>query len=517
MSYATPTEVTQIPGGRDSGPQNLGWAASLRSESPNRDVYVKVPSSPKLHSSRVVAGREKKLRSSHHHRHQSPPGTDLVRYDPPPPSDDWYHSPTSSPSRDPEVDLASTQSNSRATLLARRRQLRGGGGGSSSSEAAEDPHQASHQALHPAFNSQPHPLTVDALEKAQQTQQHHHHHHQQQHHHHHQQQQQQHHQQHHHQQQQQQHNAFTTSQAPRSRYAGSSAPGSPRRAPSAAPSSAVAFNTAVQRDEHTSRTYAETASSSSKRSNKRNGGGINGSGGGGSARDQTRIFRMSGMTPRELVIENLRLQDHMTELQNQQHETMVASREISASMGGAGSIVGSSGGDLGVSRRAERSVNVLATTNADLSRRVQSAVVGEANAMASLQRMEEEAREQGKRFAELVEIARGEEAAREEAEKVSNECQQKMKETENRVVRLLSRLHAETQNTTRLKKLLGEANAKLSEVGSDVHAGDAALSRAYEQTQAECQELRRQVGVLRRENTMLVETVRDDAQERYAE
>jgi hypothetical protein len=183
-------------------------------------------------------------------------------------------------------------------------------------------------------------------------------------------------------------------------------------------------------------------------------------------------------------------------------------------MGGAGSIVGSSGG---VSRRAERSVNVLATTNADLSRRVQSAVVGEANAMASLQRMEEEAREQGKRFAELVEIARGEEAAREEAEKVSNECQQKMKETENRVVRLLSRLHAETQNTTRLKKLLGEANAKLSEVGSDVHAGDAALSRAYEQTQAECEELRRQVGVLRRENTMLVETVRDDAQERYAE
>ena len=202
MSYATPTEVTQIPGGRDSGPQNLGWAASLRSESPNRDVYVKVPSSPKLHSSRVVAGREKNLRSSHHHRHQSPPGTDLVRYDPPPPSDDWYHSPTSSPARDPEVDLASTQSNSRATLLARRRQLRGGGGGSS--EAAEDPHQA----LHPAFNSQPHSLTADALEKAQQTQQQ-----QQQHHHHHHHQ---HHQQHH-------HNAFTTAQAPRSRYAGSSA------------------------------------------------------------------------------------------------------------------------------------------------------------------------------------------------------------------------------------------------------------------------------------------------------
>jgi DNA repair exonuclease SbcCD ATPase subunit len=206
----------------------------------------------------------------------------------------------------------------------------------------------------------------------------------------------------------------------------------------------------------------------------------------------------------------------MTELQSQQHETLVASREMSSSIDGAGGVVGGSV-SLGVGRRAERSVNVLATTNADLSRRVQSAVVGEANAMARLQRMEEEAREQGKRFAELVEIARSEEAAREEAEKVSKECQQKMKEAEDRVVRLLSRLHAETQNTTRLKKLLGEANAKLSEVSNDVYAGDAALSQAYEQTRAECQELRRQVGALRRENTMLVETVRDDAQERYAE
>ena len=82
--------------------------------------------------------------------------------------------------------------------------------------------------------------------------------------------------------------------------------------------------------------------------------------------------------------------------------------------------------------------------------------------MAQLQRMEEESKLQEKRFSELVQISRNEEVSREKAEAFAHECQEALKTAEDRVVRLLSRLHAETSNTTRLKKIVKETQDKIA-------------------------------------------------------
>jgi hypothetical protein len=208
---------------------------------------------------------------------------------------------------------------------------------------------------------------------------------------------------------------------------------------------------------------------------------------------------MSGMTPRELIIENLRLQDQMTEAQEREHEVLVQSMRIMNNGDGNGG-----GGSLGERSRNNRSVNVLASTNADLSRRVQSAVVGEANAMSRMQKMEENAKDQDIRFSELVEISRNEEHLREKAELHAEECQLKLKTSEDRVVRLLSRFHTETSNNERLKKMLQERDAS-----KDEYAGDVAMRTAYEQISAECNELRHQVGELRSKNATLMESMND--------
>ena len=181
------------------------------------------------------------------------------------------------------------------------------------------------------------------------------------------------------------------------------------------------------------------------------------------AREQTRVFRMSGMSPRELVIENLRLQDRMTELQDRAHEALIA--------GGSGP---SGAGRLNAAAsnlRVERSVNVLAATNADLSRRVQNAVLGEATAMSRLSKLEEENKLQQQRFAELVEISRGEEKSREEAEKRAEDASAKLKAAEDRIVRLLSRLHVETQNNAKLKARLEKAEKTLANKDPSTLAG----------------------------------------------
>jgi hypothetical protein len=195
----------------------------------------------------------------------------------------------------------------------------------------------------------------------------------------------------------------------------------------------------------------------------------NGSSAGSSVREQTRVFRMSGMSPRELVIENLRLQDRMTELQDRAHDALV----------GGGGLLGGPGGDVGSrlnagasNLRVERSVNVLAATNADLSRRVQHAVLGEASAMARLSKLEEENKLQQQRFAELVEISRGEEKAREAAEMRAAEAEAKLKTTEDRVVRLLSRLHVETQNNSKMKARVDKAEQRLANADPNTLAGE---------------------------------------------
>ena len=483
------TDATHIPGGRQSGPQVRGFAASLRtSASPNNDVYIKVPKSPRLHRSRAIGGQEKGIsrKRSGQKRNKGSrlidskvdvaSSTELVRYDPvpaPEPNDDWYHATNTSSG-------AAAGGSSRAALLARRRKLRGVVAEPPAPIPAPAPamipapapatyieldsmampynHPHNHRGVQSSRQQQP-ALTVDALAQASSR-----------------------------------HSSYNNnnnnnnSSSTHSRYAGSSVPGSPRRTSS----SAVAFNTTIPRtdDRRPPSSVAADVSSFSTTS---------------AAKEQTRIFRMSGLTPRELIIENLRLQDHMTELQDRQHESLVANMRLHNGVDG--------GSGIGGERRAERSVNVLATTNADLSRRVQSAVVGEANAMARLQRMEQETKQQEKRFSELVEISRGEEASREEAENVAKECQEKLKVAEDRVVRLLSRLHAETQNTTRLKKLLVEANNRMSEMGAGTQAGDDALARAYENVQAECLELRNQVSDLRDKNSRMVNDLRKQAME----
>jgi hypothetical protein len=249
---------------------------------------------------------------------------------------------------------------------------------------------------------------------------------------------------------------------------------------------------------HSSSTGETKASSHSSSTSRRGSGKDNGSNSG--VREQTRVFRMSGMSPRELVIENLRLQDRMTELQDRAHDALV--------MGGGA--LGRHGSEApnrltaGASNlRVERSVNVLAATNADLSRRVQQAVLGEANAMARLSKLEEENKLQQQRFAELVEISRGEEKSREKAETRAAEAEAKLKATEDRVVRLLSRLHVETQKNSTLKARLEKAEQRLSNADPNTLAGDAALARAYENTQGELQELRDQIRVLRLRNREL--------------
>jgi len=469
-----------------SGPQTTRFAASLRKEkNPNRDVFIKTKS-PKLHKSRVSQGEKSVRRRNEHKQRRGTSSSssrfvdskvdvgsslELVRYDPPQANDDWYHtSQQSSPGHQQEsASDVNNMSSQRAALLARRRKLRG----------IDEPSAPT------APPSQP--VAPTSEQRHHQSQ---HHQHQSQHHH------QQHHQQQHHHSSSHRNVAVGRATRPaltvdalaeasfrdstftsRSRYAGSSAPGSPKRTPS---TTNVSFGTSINRVPGRDRRPPSSIAADSTTTN-------------GAAREQTRIFRMSGLTPRELVIENLRLQDQMTELQDRQHESIVTNMRLNS---GEGGIVVND-------RRTDRSVNVLATTNADLSRRVQSAVVGEANAMARLQRMEEETKQQEKRFSELVEISRNEEKAREESETFANECQASLRVAEDRVVRLLSRLHAETQNTTRLKKMVAEGNDR----SNGEQAGDAALARAYEQTQAECEELRSQVGQLRQQNSDLIERI----------
>lgn len=193
------------------------------------------------------------------------------------------------------------------------------------------------------------------------------------------------------------------------------------------------------------------------------------------AREQTRIFRMSGMSPRELIIENLRLQDRMTELQDRAHDALVgrSDAEVPHFLRGGSSHSTSNSLVVGTSNlRAERSVNILASTNADLSRRVQNAVLGEADAMSRLAKLEEENKQQQQRFAELVQMSRSEEKAREAAEKRAEEANAKLKEAEDRIVRLLSRLHMETKKNAHLKERAEKAERKLSNTDAETLAGE---------------------------------------------
>jgi hypothetical protein len=507
--------VTQPPGGSSASPAGQSFAASLRSEKKNNDVYIKIPPrSPKLHKSRHKGGSKantNRTRNNHGSRNirklhlgdgnlSVSSSTELVTYNGgmnEKSNDDWYysshrqhnlqqeqhhqqhqhyqhhqhqhrqqqqqqqqHQRKYSPVHDPELyDLpaSSTTTNSRAALLARRRELRGESAppAPTSQSIFTSTHQHENVNLQKRQPPSTARLTVEALAESSSQQSTH-----------------------------------------SSRYASSSPPQSPKRGPIRAgpptsytlrskgpPPSTVAFNTTIHPQHQQQRSSSEPAHNVKSNSVTST-----------NAREQTRIFRMSGMTPRELIIENLRLQDQMTELQDRGHEALVArSRGIAVD-------------DHGNSR-TDRSVNVLASTNADLSRRVQSAVVSEANAMARMQRMEEDAKDQERRFSELVQIARIEEEKREQSEMYAQECEEKLKIAEERVVRLLSRLHAETQNTTRLKKLLKEAENK------QIDGDDVALNNAYEQVAAECNELRRQVGELRNKNANLINALNEQSRE----
>ena len=214
-------------------------------------------------------------------------------------------------------------------------------------------------------------------------------------------------------------------------------------------------------------------------------------------RNRTRIFRMENMSARQLLLENLRLQDRISMLEeNETHNKVHDTRNTNIDVSNVATMHG---------------VSALASTNADLSRRVQRAIQAEAAALNKVRTLEEENLRQQKRFAELVEISRRQESDRNESEEQWAGTREQLQEAESRVVRLLSRLHIETKNNERLKQLLRDAELRCEELEQGNAAGDEALRSAYVNTQAEVSELRSQVDALRIENARMAKLAEERA------
>lgn len=195
---------------------------------------------------------------------------------------------------------------------------------------------------------------------------------------------------------------------------------------------------------------------------------------------RTRIFRMDGVSSRSLVQENLRLQDRVSELQDREHVRQTQMHDLAATV------------------RPSRGMSILASTNAELTRRLEMLVKSEARAQEELRAARSEGVQSQRRFAELVEICRTEERGREEAMSRCEQLEQQLKEHEDRHVRLLRRLRAEDQKRSQLAAEL--AKLRGSTVNPDL--------------QAEVRELRQQVGALRQENARLAQYAQAQANQR---
>eukprot|EP00949_MAST-11_sp_MAST-11-sp1_P000377 g377.t1 len=158
---------------------------------------------------------------------------------------------------------------------------------------------------------------------------------------------------------------------------------------------------------------------------------------------RVRKYSMKSQTPRQLVLMNEKLT----------RELRQARKEIAE-----------------MESRHRGDLKLLSSTNAELSSRIEEAAVSETKARTELELAREDLQQQAKRFAELVDMCRAEEKAKEGASSELASLQKKLRESERRQTHLMSRLHVEQRNReltdgSHMKeeiKRLREENSRLS-------------------------------------------------------